>query len=361
MDSVPETVRLRLEVRGPRHRGPASFLDWFEDVSLVATVLETGVEKVLFCADLELGPLHQWLSDNEQSIRHDPPVLPQRRGETIGLTLLRAKQFFRADLSDEIIDLIVMPISNYDESHRISTSSSHMKTSPVLLGVGNAGHEVCNWIGLDEKATPWHFRFDIDDFFDHLPQFDFRGGDTGAGLTLSPKAGGQSPPPDYRLRLEARRRPEHPARLALIATDLASNTATTLVETDSDDATIGSVVSWLRASESSIREQTQPIERREGETLGEVLARAQASTDTALPDDVRFLTTKALSDYVSTHDIGSVLSGSTSGPPLLMGRVDGPGINYFEICNRVDGEYANNEPWSIRFDPDDFFAHLPVG
>jgi hypothetical protein len=170
MTSQPEKVRLRLELRGPRHAGEHGLPDWYEDLTLVAYALEGPSNDHLFKGNWELAPLLEWLTDCEPAIREQIPPITQRPGETIGQTLARAYDAVSDDLPMDVIDLATETLYQYNRRHNISLGLPGMDGVPrLLLGRGEHGHEICNWIANADVDEAWRYLFDVEDFFAHLP------------------------------------------------------------------------------------------------------------------------------------------------------------------------------------------------
>ncbi|MGV9827846.1 hypothetical protein [Gordonia sp. NPDC003429] len=322
-------------------------------------------ETLLFRGNWTLGPLLQWLADNEREIREGHTPLIQHPGETIARTLERAYSVLDEDLPDNLFELAAMPVSAYLQSHCLAAGMPGMAGVPrLLIGLGRDGMEISKFTDEDSVSASSRYLFDIDDFYTHLPSFDVTG-DHSSGLRLSadqPKA----PPAavDSTLRLVVRRSsenssPDSELRTELIAQRIDDHRERILFSAGQD--ALRPILLWLRGSEEHIRSDRPPIEMHDDETLGQMLARASRTVSDDLPkEDLIALASKSLSDYIEFHCLPSAAAVSTSGPAILLGFATGRGFEYFEICNRVDGEYAHDTPWSIRFDPDDFFAHLPA-
>lgn len=163
-------ARVRLEVRGKRHAGDAGFPDWSEDLTLIAEVNGRSSEHTLFKGNWGLAPLLEWLTDCEPAIREQIPPITQRSGETIGQTLARAYDAVSDDLPMDVIDLATETLYQYNRRHNISVGLPGMAGVPrLLMGRGEHGHEICNWIADVEADDAWRYPFDVEDFFANLP------------------------------------------------------------------------------------------------------------------------------------------------------------------------------------------------
>lgn len=167
---VPAVARVRLEVRGPRHAGVAGFSDWYENLTLFAEVDGNSSEHILFQGNWELAPLLEWLTNCESAIREQIPPITQRPGETIGQTLARAYDAVSDDLPMDVIDLATETLYQYNRRHNIPLGLPGMAGVPrLLLGRGEHGHEICNWIADVQADDAWRYLFDVEDLFANLP------------------------------------------------------------------------------------------------------------------------------------------------------------------------------------------------
>lgn len=134
-------------------------------------LLETPeqLREVLFQADLFLEPMLEWLRDSEAAIRDDPPAITQRSGETIGVTLARAYDLIDDGLGVDVALLVHKALYHYNSHHNLGFGAPGMDFPRVLIGRGEHGIEVCNWIDNAAEDNPWRHVVDVDDFFAHLP------------------------------------------------------------------------------------------------------------------------------------------------------------------------------------------------
>ncbi len=162
-------MKLRIAADGPRHPGGV-WPDWYEGLKLVGTNPATGEAITFFKGNWELAGILEWLTECEEQIRNDDPVIPQLPNETLGQTLARSYDLVTDDLPQDVFDLAITEVGRYNITHNISAGASGMAEFPrLLIGRSEEGYEICNWIQDLEHDTAWRYFFDIDDFYRNLP------------------------------------------------------------------------------------------------------------------------------------------------------------------------------------------------
>lgn len=160
--------RLRFVEQSSRQQD-ARFGTMCPELALVLLDTSEHPREVLFQADLFLEPMLEWLRDSEAAIREDPPAITQRPGETVGVTLARAYDLIDDDMDVDVALLVYKSLFHYNSHHNFGFGAPGMDIPRVMIGRGERGVEVCNWIENATEDHPWRHVVDVDDFFAHLP------------------------------------------------------------------------------------------------------------------------------------------------------------------------------------------------